>query len=335
MNSLRAIFISVSTLAAALTLSGGAFAQSTWTLKPSGSGGSCGQGGANSGTYNNSWSCTGTTAPGNTAAGTSGPVSLSAWSSDRGTNRYAKTGGSTYSANSDGSVNSYYTAGGTGTNTRYHQQLTGTGFASAYLSPQGSSGFGAASRDEGVGSPSPNHAFDSTLPGTVDLLLLSFNSSVILSQIGIGWTGGDSDITLMRWNGAGAPTRTAGTTLVGGNENLASTLGSQGWELVGSYDNLVVNSPISTGADPEKGSSWWLISSFNTALNGGSNNCLKAGKASTCDQGDDSFKLNFVATLNPVAPPPGGSVPEPGSLALAGLAIAGVFGVRRRSVKPV
>lgn len=333
MKSLRPTIISVVSVVAGIAVSQGAFAQSTWTLKTTSvAGGACTQGASNSGTYNNSWSCTGATAAGKTPAGTGGPLTLSAWSTDRGAGKYAVAGGSTYTTS--GGVITYNTSGGS----RVEQKLTGTGYASAFLSQQGSSGFGAGSRDEGVGATSPNHAFDSNLPGTQDVLLLSFASSVILNQIGIGWSTGDSDITLMRWIGTTAPDRNTGSPAVGGEDNLSNmsynsaTPNIAGWELVGSYANLVAGTPISTGADPTKGSSWWLISTFNTALNGGNTSCKNAaGVATTCTQGNDAFKLNFVATLNPVVrTPPTGSVPEPGSMALAGVALAAVFGARKR-----
>ncbi len=344
MKSLRSTLLSVTAVVAGLALSQGALAQSTWTLKTIGSGGGCKQNAANSGTYNNSWDCNGTTASGKTPAGTSGPVTISAWSSDRSSTVYEDSSGKTTIIESKfvngrwRNVTRDLVAGDTGAISR---GLTGSGYASAYLSPQSNLGFGAASRTEGADAQSPNHAFDSTSPGTQDVLLLSFASSVILDQIGIGWNNGPdtSDITLMRWTGTSAPGRTLGDPAVGGEENLSSAIASAntaGWELVGSYADLVAGTPRDTNADRTKGSSWWLISTFNTALNGGSLSCKNAaGGATTCDPGNDAFKLNFVATLNPQTPPPpeGGSVPEPGSMALAGIALAAVFGARKRKAQ--
>ncbi|MDP1534115.1 MAG: PEP-CTERM sorting domain-containing protein [Rubrivivax sp.] len=337
MNNQSAFIVSAVLLAAGMTLSAGASAQSTWNVYNGSSGGSgCSQNATNTGSFNNSYACTGVG-----TAGTS--MTASAWSSnsDRGA-----------TAGIQGTVNTT----STNTSTFYGAEyaLSGSGFASALLSDQGSSGLGGTSRLEaqtaragGDTTPlspgSPNHAFDSIAPGAFDMLLLDFGStSVILDKIGIGWKQTQADITVMRWTGATAPTKTVGaSTMTGdGHQNLTSVLynpanpGTAGWQLVGSYQDLGTDSAAPFGdaarsLNTTLSSSWWLVSAFNTTLTGGSSACTAAnGSAATCTAGNDSFKFNYIATKNPS--PPGLSVSEPSSLALATLALVGGVWSRRR-----
>jgi len=80
-----------------------------------------------------------------------------------------------------------------------------------------------------------------------------------------------------------------------------------------------------------KGSSWWLVSAYNT----GFVQSAGAENRSTLDNGNDYFKLFAVAGSACTA---GGNcgpkrVPEPGSFALAGLALLGLTFSRRKILR--
>jgi hypothetical protein len=309
-------------LLAAVAFSSSASAQATYNLAPSG--GNCGA--ANNLNYGNSSACTATT-------GTANNVNVSAWSMDRG-----QVNSPTY-------------------NTQSADFLSGAGYANAQLSPQGTLGWGAKNRREGVNIGSPDHSVDGIVPGLADMILLSFTSDTVLSNIRMGWTAeqftakpGDSDIAVLRWAGIGPPGRsngtgtatTGGTSSAQANVNLVDTVAgvnTAGWQLVGAFAD-VGTTTRDLNLSSTLSSSWWLIAAFNTTMvTGSGNNCrsftgnvASATNNALCNGDNDGFKLQYVSTKAFTAPPRDGTgnrVPEPGSLALVGLAMFSLAGSRR------
>jgi len=322
----------LSVVAVAATWVCDAAAQASWQNGAS-LAGTCTQNtgtGSNSGNYNNTYGCV---SGGSTAT-------ASAWSTDRGTDTWMNGTGTV--------VRNSTTRPGTG---YVPQAQAGGGFANAFLGSY-SGGLGVASRTEVIGIGSPDHSIDSYTPGTQDLVLVSFSGPVVLNKIQFGYSAADTDFTLLRWTGNSSPVDGTGATGqgiyagTGGTQTLNSTVGANAWSVVGNYADLAVGAlgTVNAGA---AGSSWWLISTYNSGFGGTCTdfNGTGTGKGDGCSSASaDSFKLQWLQTAaftcasgtataggSCTTTGGGGAAPEPMSLALVGAALLGATSARRRA----
>jgi hypothetical protein len=180
--------------------------------------------------------------------------------------------------------------------------------APAYLAYFGNNFIGVQNPDGGTGDStepsSPEHAMDNNQ--RYDSILFDFGQTVKLKEVGIGWSStGDSDLSIYRYLGNSAP------TLTGNKYSALAGVGPTNWEKV-SY-NLAGTGYFGVNAADAEGR-WWLIASY-----------VPNGGPSGVDAGDDYLKLKGLKA------DPANGAPEPGTLALLGIAALGFWRLRRAS----
>jgi hypothetical protein len=174
--------------------------------------------------------------------------------------------------------------------------------------PGGPSGGGDANEQD---SDAPEHGIDHDQ--RKDSMLLTFGTSVKLTDLQIGYRSVDSDMTVLAFTGGSCNGGVAGQTYVG--------LTSCGWTLV----SHIMNVPQQSGTSftsinntTSISSQYWLIGTYISDL-------ANAGKTvGTTDWNKDHVKLLAVKG------DPNGKVPEPGTAALLGIGALGFWRLRRK-----
>ncbi|WP_210397046.1 exosortase-dependent surface protein XDP1 [Motiliproteus sediminis] len=200
----------------------------------------------------------------------------------------------------------------------------------AQLGQWSGNGIGVLNRESDChcldGATTTSDAFEN-----MDAVLLSFDQDVTLSEIRVGWiqSGYDADISLLAWNGAGAPSLFGETYpgLVGGSwDFLGHFYHSQDTTAVGGSDDQLYdfNSIADTGGVSTTSSSYYLLTVLNPELNVG--NCDNPAEqlrycSATAYSPNEKFKIWSISAQSNIPSTPTSEVPEPSSLwlLLAGL----------------
>ena len=204
---------------------------------------------------------------------------------------------------------------------------TGTGatIETGQLKYDSSYGLQLVNNDEGV-NDNPGHSIDS-YDGDFDMVLLSFDTKVDLTEFSLGWAkeGNNnnrlrSDVSVVAFTGLG-----------GGNSNISGdtwgdVASSGDWSTVGRYNNVDDYNYQTVTSQVE--SKYWLIGAYNSIFANPGETILNGQNNLT--NGNDGFKLAGVKGETSVPPP---SIPEPTSFAILGLGMLALLFSNRKNSK--